>query len=74
MVSCLIQSNSATVTLDDGAQICIPRSVNDSPERTAKAVGSLLCIDQFEYALTPSLRFGPTGSRLAVKGHPMLAV
>ncbi|MGC2290118.1 MAG: hypothetical protein WA688_09740 [Thermoplasmata archaeon] len=74
MVSCLIRSVSATITLDSGAQISIPRRANDPPERTAKAVASLLCIDRFEYALTPSLRFGPTGSRLAVRGPALLAL
>jgi hypothetical protein len=73
MVSCLIKSISATVTLDDGAQIVIPRRANDSPERTARAVANLLCVDRFEYALTPSIRFGPTSARLAVRGAPLLA-
>jgi hypothetical protein len=74
MVSCLIKSISATVTLDDGAQIIIPRRVNDPPERTARAVANLLCIDRFEYALTPSLRLGPKGSSLAVRSAPLLTV
>jgi hypothetical protein len=74
MVSCLIRSISATVTLDDGAQITLPRRVNDTPEHTARAVANVLCVDQFEYALTPSLRFGPSGSRLAVRAPPSLAV
>jgi hypothetical protein len=70
MVGCLIKSNSATVFFDDGGQITIPRRPNDRPERTARAVAKLLCVDRFEYALTPSVRYGSAGSRLAVMGPP----
>lgn len=73
MVSCLIKSTSATVTLDDGAQVTIPRRVNDPPERTAQAVANVLCVDRFEYALTPGIRFGPTGSGLAIRNASLRA-
>jgi hypothetical protein len=74
MVSCLIQSSSATITLDDGAQFTIPRRASDAPEKTAAGVARLLCVDRFDYALTPRLRFEPTGSRLALVGSPLPAV
>jgi hypothetical protein len=74
MVSCLIRSASATVILDDGGQITIPRHVNDPIERTAAAVARLLCVDRFEYALTPRLLSGPASSHLAVRGSALPGV
>jgi hypothetical protein len=73
MVSCLIRSASATVTLDDGAQIILPRRPIDPPERTVAAVTKLLCVDRFEFALTPNLRYGSPGSSLAVPSPSMRA-
>jgi hypothetical protein len=73
MVSCLIRSASATVTLDDGSQITISRRPTDAPERTAAAVARLLAVDRFEYALTPHLLFGPSRSTLALSGPALSA-
>lgn len=52
MITCLIQAASATITLDDGAEITIPRRHNEPPEKTAATVASLLCVDRFDYAMT----------------------
>jgi hypothetical protein len=64
LVTCRIQATSATITLDDGQQLTIPRRLGDPPERTAASVARLLCVDRFEYAV-PSSRGGGESGRFS---------